>query len=217
MSVSKKIVSNQEGVHENLEMLVRKHLDSDFRKPIADHTRRAFAAVCRRIDDAPNRPLILDACCGVGDSSRELARQYPDHWIIGIDKSEHRLLKERPGGLGDNLILMRADLNDFYRLAVEASWTLARHYILYPNPWPKSVHLKRRWHGAPVFPFMLRLGGELELRSNWRTYLDEFALALGVAGYQAELEAFEATHPLTPFERKYRDSGQPLFRLTAML
>ena len=76
-----------------------------------------------------------------------------------------------PGKLPRNLILMRADLNDFYRLAADAGWRLARHFILYPNPWPKSVHLKRRWHGAPVFPYMLRLGGVMELRSNWKLYL----------------------------------------------
>lgn len=216
-SVSKKIVSNQSEVHKNLVALVQKHLESDFRKPVADHTRRAFDAVCCRLDDAPKRPLILDACCGVGDSSRTLARQFPGHWVIGIDKSENRLLRERPDAWEDNLVLMRADLNDFYRLAVEAGWQLARHYILYPNPWPKSVHLKRRWHGAPVFPHMLRLGGVLELRSNWELYLREFALALRVAGHASVVEGFEAGEPLTPFERKYRNSGQPLFRLTATL
>lgn len=216
-SVSKKILSNQESVHKNLTALVQKHLESTFQKPIADHTKRAFDAVCCRIEDSPKRPLILDACCGVGDSTRTLASRFPDHWVIGVDKSESRLLRERPGGWDDNLILARADLNDFYRLAENAGWKLARHYILYPNPWPKSVHLKRRWHGAPVFPAMLRLGGELELRSNWRLYLEEFAVALDIAGVTSDLQSFEAEDPLTPFERKYRDSGQPLYQLTASL
>lgn len=214
---SKIIVSNQAGIHENLASIVRKHLESEYRKPVADHTKRAFAAVCARLEDVPARPIILDACCGVGDSSRALAAQFPDHWVVGIDKSESRIMRERPTLFRDNLILMRADLVDFYRLAVEAGWTLTRHYVLYPNPYPKSVHIKRRWHGSPVFPYMLKLGGAFEMRSNWCLYLEEFAAALEIAGHSSRLESFEADEPLTAFERKYSESGQPLYRLSADL
>jgi tRNA (guanine-N7-)-methyltransferase len=214
---SRIISSNQTGVHDNLEAVVRKHLASEFCKPVADHSRRAFELVCNRLEDAPKRSLILDSCCGVGDSSRALARQFPDHWIIGVDKSESRIMRERPDLMYENLILLRADLNDFYRLAAAAGWQLAQHYLLYPNPWPKSVHLKRRWHGAPVFADMLKLGGRLELRSNWKIYLDEFAAALAVAGTQAEVSPYDAAEAITPFERKYRDSGQQLYRLLATL
>lgn len=214
---SKIILSNQDGVHENLRLLVQKHLESDFKKPIADHTKRAFDAVCARIEDVPGRPLILDACCGVGDSSRKLAELDDDCWVIGIDKSESRIMRERPTLFRDNLILMRADLNDFYRLAVDAGWRLECHYILYPNPYPKSVHLKRRWHGSPVFPHMIKLGGRLEMRSNWPLYLEEFAVALEIAGHTADVTQFEAAEPMTTFEAKYKESGQPLYRLTADL
>lgn len=196
---------------------MRKHLDSVFQKPVAAHTRQAFKVVSNRLEEVPGRRLILDACCGVGDSSRKLAQQYPDHWIIGVDKSESRIMRERSGGMAENLILMRADLNDFYRLAVDAGWTLDRHYILYPNPWPKSVHLKRRWHGAAIFPHMLKLGGRLELRSNWRLYLEEFAVALRIAGYKSETNPFTVTEPMTAFESKYSNSGQQLYRLMADL
>ena len=59
--------------------------------------------------------------------------------------------------------------------------------FLYPNPWPKKKHLGRRWHGAPVFPALVKLGGELEMRSNWQTYLDEFALALACLQIPAQV------------------------------
>ena len=163
------------------------------------------------------RPLILDACCGVGDSSRALAVLYPDHWVVGVDKSADRLSRERAGEDPENLLLIRADLNDFYRLAADAGWRPERHYILYPNPWPKPAHLKRRWHGAPVFPSLVALGGRLELRSNWRIYLEEFGEALSIAGHESRLEPFVAAKPITPFERKYRDSGHALWSLIADL
>ncbi len=106
-------------------------------------------------------------------------------------------------------------LVDFWRLLDEAGLRLARHYILYPNPWPKIGHLARRWHAHPVFPFIPRLGGVLECRSNWDVYMHEMATALSIAlGHDVPWGAFEAEVPLTPFERKYRDSGQTLYRLT---
>jgi tRNA (guanine-N7-)-methyltransferase len=65
-----------------------------------------------------------------------------------------------------------------------------------------------------VFPWIPRLGGVLECRSNWQVYAEEFALALGeVTGRPVGWAPFTAEVPLTPFERKYRDSGQALYRL----
>lgn len=112
------------------------------------------------------------------------------------------------------MVFVRADLVDFWRLLDDAGLRLARHYILYPNPWPKIGHLGRRWHAHPVFPWIPRLGGVLECRSNWQVYIEEFALALEeTIGRPVPWARFEAQVPLTPFERKYRDSGQALYRL----
>jgi len=213
---SRIIVTNQNGPHENLRSTVQKHLNAPFLRPIADHTKYAFETVQGQLQKIA-RPIVLDACCGVGDSSRALAQQFPNHWVIGVDKSEHRLQKERVGGIPENLLLIRADLNDFYRLAAGENWRLERHYILYPNPWPKAAHLGRRWHGAPVFADMLKLGGRLELRSNWKLYLEEFQVALGVADQSATVVLFEPDEYLTPFEKKYHLSGQALWQLICFL
>lgn len=207
--------SAQQGVHEALAERVRKHLVEPFRKPFAEYNRAALQHALAGWDG--RAPLILDAGCGVGHSTIQIARQHPDHWVIGVDQSEDRLTRRKPypdALLPTNMVFVRADLVDFWRLLDEAGLRLARHYLLYPNPWPKIGHLGRRWHAHPVFPWIPRLGGLLECRSNWRVYMEEFALALGLAtGRAVEWEAFAAEVPLTPFERKYRDSGQTLYRL----
>lgn len=158
-------------------------------------------------------PLIIDACCGVGDSSRALAAEFPDHLVIGVDKSAHRLERERGHPDPDNLYLMRADLNDLYPLLVTSGLSIDRHYILYPNPWPKPGHLGRRWHGAPAFADLIRVGRRIELRSNWKLYLEEFQIALGVAGKTSSLAQIFPDPPITPFEAKYQASGQDLWQL----
>ncbi|WOA33327.1 tRNA (guanine(46)-N(7))-methyltransferase TrmB [Alloalcanivorax xenomutans] len=217
---SSPVVSNQTGPHERLETTVRRHLSQPWRAPLAEHDRQAFAQARQWLgDDA--RPLILDSGCGTGRSSVALARRFPQARVLGLDQSEHRLQRgERRFGeaLPENLRLVRCDCAGFWRLAQDAGWRVQRHYLLYPNPWPKSAHLKRRWHGHPVFPHLLALGGELEARSNWRLYLEELAAALALAGITASVTPVADTEEtLTDFEEKYRLSGHQLWRLSATL
>ena len=124
--------------------------------------------------------MVLDSGCGTGESTVLLARRYPDCLVVGVDKSAARL--DKAPQLPANARLLRADLADIWRLMDDAGWKLAQHYLLYPNPWPKPAQLKRRWHGHPVFPDLLVLGGRLVLRSNFEVYVDEFARALELAG-----------------------------------
>ena len=209
--------SAQTGIHEQLAALIDRHVASPFRKPYSDYNRAAFeASLERRERLAPGAPLILDSCCGVGESSIALANAFPDHYVIGVDQSASRLgrnTEEKSAGLPDNLDLVRADLVDYWRLMNEARIRLARHYLLYPNPWPKIGHLSRRWHGHAVFPAMLELGGQLECRSNWRIYIDEFCFAVNrLMRRESACEPHVPESSLTPFERKYLNSGHLLYR-----
>ena len=71
----------------------------------------------------------------------------------------------------------------------------------------------RCWHGHPVFPTLLALGGVLEARSNWPIYLAEHCFAIHRLTQRAVLcEPYLAAPPITPFERKYLASGHRLWR-----
>lgn len=211
---SRLIASAQDGTHRDLEALVRRHMAHPFRKPILDYNRAAFtAAVAARDAWQPEAPLILDAGCGVGWSTQRLAERYPDHFVIGVDQSVDRISRGRPLPMPINALLIRADLVDFWRLLAESGIRLARHYNLYPNPWPKIGHLARRWHGHAVFPVWRDLGGEIECRSNWRIYIEEMAQALTLlTGQAVAAEPYETDDPMTPFEKKYLASGHELWR-----
>lgn len=214
---SRSVQSNQDGPHRNLIKIVEKHRRSTFEKPLSAHSKASFEQAQAWLEQWPSRPLVLDSCCGVGQSSLRLAAENPDCSVIAVDKSQHRLKRAESWAV-DNLLLLRADLNDFYRLASAAGWLLQKHALYYPNPWPKFAHLGRRWHGAPVFPYMLRLGGAIELRTNWRIYAEEFQIAL--SRYQVDSNLCELPRqliPYTPFEEKYNRSGQALWQLTAKL
>ncbi|ROS01942.1 tRNA G46 methylase TrmB [Sinobacterium caligoides] len=214
---SKIVTSNRDKLHENLDKVVRKHLAHPFRKPYAQHSQDAFDAIRQQVEQHSG-PIVLDSCCGIGESSHKLAEQHADALVIGIDQSAHRLDKHDTHFLPrDNCLLVRADVVDFWRLALEAGWRPSHHYLLYPNPWPKAHHLQRRWYAHSVFPSLLALGGQLECRSNWPLYLQEFQHSLAVVETRSSIQSLVATSPLTPFERKYSQSGQTIWQLTASL
>jgi hypothetical protein len=74
-----------------------------------------------------------------------------------------------------------AELVDFWHCLLEYDCRVQHHYMLYPNPYPKSSRLKQRWYAHPSFPLLLHLSGDrLTVRSNWQQYLEEFALAAEV-------------------------------------
>lgn len=184
------------------------------------YNRAAFDASIAAWRSHGAKPLILDAGCGVGLSTLNLAVHFPDHFVIGVDQSADRLSRNTrwPGALPANFIKVRADLVDYWRLMLAAGIRPARHYLLYPNPWPKIGQLQRRWHAHPVFPTIAALGSHFECRSNWRIYVEECASALAqLTGMQVCCEPYATDAPLTPFEQKYLDSGHALWRCQAAL
>jgi len=220
---SKAIITNQTGIHEKLEVIVEKHFSHPFQKPYQSHTKQAFNEVNEHVQaflaDKPDGEIILDSCCGVGQSTRLLAQRNPEALVIGVDKSSNRIERNvegfdsANGYHAENFHLVRADLNDFYRLVKTANWPVKQHYILYPNPWPKSKHVQRRWHGSAVFPTLITIGKHIILRSNWRLYLEEFQLAADIAGLSGNITPVNDDEALTPFEAKYKASGQQCWQL----
>jgi tRNA G46 methylase TrmB len=217
---SRPVTSSQSAIHDQLFTMVAKHATTTFRKPIMQYNMAAFDASLAAWHAAGRAPLILDAGCGVGLSTMHLAVQFPDHFVIGVDQSAHRLARHI-NWYGDppaNCIRVRADLVDYWRLLEAAGIRLARHYMLYPNPWPKIGQLGRRWHGHPVFPSAVKLGGHFECRSNWRIYVDECAQSLAHLGAgPVQCEQYIPDRAITPFEQKYLASGHALWRCAIQL
>lgn len=217
---SSPIISTQDSIHQQLAALVARHAQAEYRKPVMPYNRTAFEASMAAWRRAGEMPLILDAGCGVGLSTRHLASRYPNHFVIGVDQSADRLSRNTAweGSPPGNFMCVRADLVDYWRLMLAADIQPEKHFILYPNPWPKIGHLARRWHGHPVFPTIVALGGELECRSNWRIYIEELAAALTQStGVDVHAAPFVADQPITPFEKKYSDSGHQLWHCRTSL
>lgn len=139
----------------------------------------------------------------------------------------NKVIPDLTGNLAvpENAFWVRAELLDFWRLALEAvqqgRWNILHHALYYPNPWPKESAATRRFHLHPVFPTLLQLSPVTELRTNWAIYAKEFAEAARIvlqyganspSSAKITCEAFNPTHPETAFERKYKEARQQLWR-----
>ena len=210
---SKPVTSSQQQPHQDLPGLVRRHCLKPWRKPTPTHSHAAFEEIQEWLGHHAGRPVILDSFCGTGMSSALLAKTHPDAAVIGIDKSAHRLSRHRSEPY--RYLLVRTECEPLWQLLASAGIRLHKHYLLYPNPWPKPGQVQRRIHGHPAFPLLGALGGTIELRSNWDIYAQEFHLACSALGLISALEALGDGAPISLFEKKYREQGHPLWQVRA--
>lgn len=231
--------SAQAGVHPGLLTLLARRRDHDWQRALRPAP--AWWPRVAALLDA-GRGLQLDLGCGTGASTAALAASQPETLVLGIDASIDRLTRG-PGRVGQpsatvdasapahasstvlrasgcaqiaaNGWLLHGDSVDLVqRLATIRDLRISRCWLLYPNPWPKPAQLARRWYAHPVFPQLLALSTEMELRCNWRPFAEDFVAATRWLGRDAVLRSLPADlTPLTLFERKYRASGHALWQV----
>lgn len=131
-----------------------------------------------------------------------------------------------------NVFFVRAELADFWRLWLQSSLALPeKHFLLYPNPYPKKRRFQSRWYAHPAFPLALQMQSQnMVVRSNWKAYLEDFATAVALSqqhqsaddnsnprikyvssGGPAEIDP--AQPAWTNFEQKYFDVGESCYEL----
>jgi len=208
------IFSNQESIHKNLIHVCLKHIHSQYKRPLSKQQADSFEQMSALVKKQ-SRPLILDSGCGNANSSILLAQKYPEHLVIGIDKSIHRLkTASNREIIPQNCATFQIDYFDAWMQMSQANWKIDKHFIFYPNPWPKAEHLKRRIYAHPVFSSMLNLSPYLEIRSNWYTYLLEAALSIEVRmDRKLQIQRIGDEEPISAFENKYKKAKCPIFRL----
>lgn len=126
--------------------------------------------------DVPVREIWLEVGFGGGEHLLHRARENPDVGFIGVEpfvgsmaKAVSAIVSE---GIG-NIRLYDDDAVDVLDWLPEASVDLA--YQLYPDPWPKKRHWKRRFinpQNLDRYARVLKPGAELRFASDIDTYVD---------------------------------------------
>ena len=122
------------------------------------------------------REVWLEIGFGGGEHLAEQAARHPDTLLLGAEPflngaaSALRHLDER--GLS-NVRLHVGDARDLLAALPDAS--LQRIFILFPDPWPKTRHHKRRLVQRAFVEDLTRVlapGGRLRFATDWADYAD---------------------------------------------
>ncbi len=168
-----------------------------------------------------DRSIDLEIGAGQGLHPIAYARANPERQLIALEKTHTRFakLEGRRNAHPDltNLWIAQADATAFVTHLIPDQ-TLAKVFILYPNPYPKHKQANLRWHNRPFLATLLkkmRPDAELTLATNMPWYADEAVATLTHQwGLHLTLRHQITGSPRTHFERKYLARGETCWNIT---
>lgn len=164
----------------------------------------------------------LEIGFGGGEHLVEQARRHPQVGVIGAEPFRDGVVKALSaideGGL-TNVRLLWGDGRDLVEWLQPAS--IARAFVLFPDPWPKTRHHKRRLIQPEFVAALARIlapGGRLRIASDVAGYVDEIVCVM--AGSEAFTWMAERAddwrvppgdHVTTRYEAKQLGDCAPVF------
>jgi len=164
-------------------------------------------------------PLHVDLGCGDGSFLCAMAQQFPKRNFLGIERLTKRVEKVRhKADKIENVRVLRADTLFAVRYLLPES-SVETFYLLFPDPWPKRRHQFRRIFTCDFLDAIavpLERHGVLRVMTDQPDYFHQIErLSRAHVQFQTMPQSPEDfVFPVTKFERKFRDRGVPIYRLT---
>jgi tRNA (guanine-N7-)-methyltransferase len=122
------------------------------------------------------REVWLEAGFGAGEHLAAQAARHPDALLLGAEPFVNGIaacLARLDDGKLANVRLHHGDVRDVAQRLPDAS--ADRFYVLFPDPWPKTRHKKRRLIQAEFLAKAARVmkpGARLRFATDWADYAD---------------------------------------------
>jgi tRNA (guanine-N7-)-methyltransferase len=168
------------------------------------------------------REAWLEIGFGGGEHLAEQAARHPDILIMGCEpflNGVGSILRHIEDRDLKTVRLHAGDAREIMAALPDAS--LERVFILFPDPWPKARHNKRRFVQAETLAEIARLlkpGGRLRFVTDWKDYAAwTLERALKVPGLTWLAEAADdwrtapADHVTTRYQEKLLGDTQPIY------
>lgn len=122
-------------------------------------------------------PCVLEIGFGMGDSLVQLALQHPEINFVGVEvhpPGVGRCLHQIHAHQLCNIKVFRDDAKIVLENAIAPN-SLDKTLLLFPDPWPKTRHQKRRivqTEFANTIAAKLKVNGFFHLATDWQSYAD---------------------------------------------
>lgn len=169
-------------------------------------------------------PRVLDIGCGMGETTLDLAGRHPENDYLAVEVHRPgvgRLIREAAEAGLRNLRVICHDAVEVIRFQIPDR-SLDQVYILFPDPWPKKKHHKRR---LVTGSFLERLAPKMKtharlyLATDWpdmAEYMletcDAFPGLVNLAG-RGNYSPRPVWRPLTKFESRGRQRRHQVYDL----
>lgn len=137
-----------------------------------------------------DRPIWLEIGFGGGEHMVHMAKTWPDMSIIGAEPFVNgvaMLLGKIESAGVTNLAIHPGDVRDLFDVLPEAS--IAKAFLNYPDPWPKSRHHRRRFVTPGYLAGLCRVlapGAEFRVATDIPDYVRQTMEEVPKAGFTIE-------------------------------
>jgi tRNA (guanine-N7-)-methyltransferase len=161
-------------------------------------------------------PLRVDLGCGDGSFLCELAQRNPENNFLGVDKLAGRVAKAcRKAALLSHIRILKVESSYAVRYLLPAA-SVSHFYLLFPDPWPKRRHHRRRLVTADFLDSIQRAlepNGSILIATDDQHYFNEIVrTARNHNGFVA-LAGDDIELPASKFETRFRAAGSVIYRL----
>ena len=165
-------------------------------------------------------PLQVDLGCGDGSFLCELAHLHQDKNFLGIERLVGRVAKAcRKASPLDNVRVLNVESSYAVGYLLPKA-SVETFYLLFPDPWPKRRHQRRRIVRLDFLDSIRRAledGGSLRFATDQLDYFGKIrVLAENYSGFtivDPKVDSDRNDLPLTKFERRFSALGAPIYRL----
>ena len=165
----------------------------------------------------------LEIGFGSGEHIAEMAEQHPDIQLIGCEVFENgiaSLLQHIEEKNLQNILIYPEDGREFLKNLPSAC--LNKVFIMFPDPWPKKKHQKRRLVNRDFLDDVLRIlkpeDAKLRFASDHEDYVRETLALVKDTGFFSDIILYDqkpADWPLTSYNQKAIQAGMNSWYLKA--